>query len=138
VLFSTLFAVLGTAGIEAVVGPLYRPHSGHSAILKAWTLDVVVASLLGVIVQLSLKNTTMNWAWVLPAAAFSVRASSYAVSAGNLFGHFSGQACAVELQGTPCTDFFLFTVPLIRGLSYSVGGVIVAYLRHSGGEARVA
>jgi hypothetical protein len=39
-------AVFGTAVIEAVVSPLYRPHSGQNAILKAWILDVTVAALI--------------------------------------------------------------------------------------------
>jgi len=138
VLLNTVFSVLGTGGIEAIVGPLYRPHSGRSAILKAWVLDVAIAALLGVIAQLSLRTSTMRWAWVLPAIAFSTRASSYAVSAGNIFDHFSGQACAIELQGRPCSDFFLFTVPLVRALSYSVAAAFATYWRQSRRESKIA
>jgi hypothetical protein len=127
VLLNTVFAVLGTAGIEAVVSPIYRPQSGQSAIVKAWILDVTVEAVLGVIVQHSRENPVIRWSWVIPAVAFAARALTYPDSASNIFGHFSGQSCAIELQGAPCTDFFLFTVPLIRGLSYSFASRLVAH-----------
>jgi hypothetical protein len=127
VFLSTLVAVFGPVAVEAVVSPLYRPNSGQSAILKIWILDVTVAAALGLIMQHSRRSPGARWAWVLPAVVFAGKASSYLLAQNNIFGHFSGLDCSIELHGPSCNDFLLFTIPLIRSVSYSVAAGLVTH-----------
>ncbi len=120
VFLSTLFAVFGTAAVDAIFSRLYRPHSGTTAIVKAWSLDSTVAAVLGLILRYSRKDRMGTWAWLIPTTILICKALSYTSSFDAFFAHFSGRDCGIELQGISCTDFFIFTIPFIRGVAYSL------------------
>jgi hypothetical protein len=107
-------------------------HSVMSAVLKEWSLGVLCAAFMGLMVYRIRRSATSKWVWVLSALWFGFRAIPYAARSGmpsvlgensGFWFHFSGAACGVEVSS--CRDFCGFTVPLIRALSYS-GSALLA------------
>jgi hypothetical protein len=47
-----------------------------------------------------------------------------ALGEGNLWFEFSGLGCSEGIRSVECRNFFIFTIPLLRGLSYSLGAYL--------------
>ncbi len=131
----TILAVYGTAISE---GPFYRAIPAHtiSIILwKSWYLDIAFATLIGFLMYRTWKSNSTRWVWVLPALWFGlgvlVRGSRPLPSAlyedspfEYFWTQFSGIDCKNGTKSLGCMKFFLFSVPLVRGISYSIGGLV--------------
>jgi hypothetical protein len=115
-------AVLGPVAVSSSL-PQYHPHTGLGIISKAWITSIVFAGILGVVAVRVVRFRTADtaeWAWVIPALIFSLRALIYPFTRSTGFAtHFSGYDCGVGLQKHDCNEFFEVTIPLIRGVSYS-------------------
>jgi len=140
VLLNTLIAVFGPAALESLVHPLrlfnpysFWPYSGVAILLAEWFTEIVSTALYGLVVAKVTLSKTAVWSWVIPTGLFLCRASvcraqhRLGLLTGNtgFASHFSGHDCAIGLQRSECGDFWIFTFPLIRGLSYSATARLV-------------
>jgi hypothetical protein len=124
VLLDTLIAVFGTAALESSI-PHPVPQSGANVIWRVWITSTAIASLLGVLATRYRASKTGVWAWLIPAGVFAFSALLYAFSRSTGFAtHFSGYDCAIGLQKSDCNEFFIVTVPFIRGASYSTAALL--------------
>jgi hypothetical protein len=122
-------ALLGTPLLEAGIGKMFHPHSFAALLWKWWALDFLCAAGLGFSISRLWRSKAAAWTWVLPVLWFALRFVPAALSDGNqsvLVGHsvwsrFSGSDCISGLPSLGCRTFFLFTLPLVRGVAYSVG-----------------
>jgi hypothetical protein len=118
----TVAAVLGTSLLTYPVARLVRPNTTGGIIIREWVCSILFAAFLGALLAGYGKWEAANWAWIIPGAIFLVRALIYAVTWRTaFFSTFSGYECAIGLQRHDCQDFLEFSVPLIRGVSYSAG-----------------
>jgi hypothetical protein len=117
--------------------PLYRlipTNSAAGVIVKEWALSILLAGGLGFLAYRTLRTKTARIIWILFFLwfAFGVAAhlgvSNHQVSVGSLWGQFSGIECAVSLRNLDCQTFFLFTIPFVRGVAYSSGAVLAAWV----------
>jgi len=131
----TILAVFGTATIE---GALYRAIPAHtiSAILwKEWCLDITCAALIGFLMYRTWESTSTKWIWVLPALWLGLgvlvriprhlAGTLYEDSAFDYFlAQFSGSDCKSGSRSPGCQNFFVFSIPFVRAVFYSIGGFI--------------
>ena len=118
----TIAAILGTTLIVGPIARLVRPDTGGEIIIREWICSILFAGLLGCLLGGYRKSDAANWAWIIPGAIFLVRALIYVFTWRTaFFSTFSGHECAIGLQKHDCLDFFDFSLPLIRGVSYSTG-----------------
>lgn len=74
------------------------------------------------------------WVWILPSLWFALRflpalfasQSHSALIGGRLWGQFSGAACEGGTRALGCINFFVFTIPFVRGVLYSVGALFAS------------
>ncbi len=118
--------------LEGSVWRMFPVHSVAVVVIKEWCLSFLSATFMGFMMYRYWRSGTSKWVWTLPALWFALRALPYAahsqmhsvLSEGSGFWfHFSGAACGAEVSN--CQDFYSFTVPLIRALSYS-GAALIA------------
>jgi hypothetical protein len=131
-----LTAVFGTAILSTGFGKLFHPASIIGVIWKEWVLDIVLGGLLGSLAYRISRSKVALWVWVLPSAWFLVRVlslipvrqslSALSVNTG-LWYEISGQDCVHRLSDMGCSNFFAFTVPLIRSIGYSLGTLICMF-----------
>jgi len=130
-----LGAVLVPAILESTIWRILPAHSAFAIVVKQWWLDVIVAAFMGFMMYRVWRSGTSKWAWVLPALWFAFRALPYAMrppargvfSGGNGFwDDFSGAGCSTEVVS--CRNFFAFTVPLTRSVSYSASAFLASRL----------
>ncbi len=135
---NVVIAVLGTAIPETIVGKLlFRPHSLSGVLWKAWTLNIVCAGCLGLAVHRIWKTSAAKWTWVLPSLWFLIRIvpallsttnqSVFAANNGTWF-QFSGLGCGNGIRPLECKNFFLFTIPFVRAVAYSLGSGISGWM----------
>src|SRR5947207_15797986 len=124
VILDTLFAVFGTAVFSSGI-PRSVPHSGADVIWRTLIVSTVIAALLGILATRYRSAGTEVWAWLIPAGVFACRALLYTFNRRPwLLTNFSGYDCAIGLQKSDCTEFFIFTVPLVRAASYSTAALL--------------
>ena len=118
-------AVYGTAFIELRLWDIAPSHSIRSLLWKEFLLSVLIACVLGFAAWRAWRTRISLWAWVLPAIWFAfgvVELAGHGDLWGQLFGR-QGNDGSAEIS-----SFFLFTVPLIRATSYSIGALICSYI----------
>jgi hypothetical protein len=120
---NTLAALLGTAVLKAPLAEVFRPHSLTGILWEEWILSIVVACCIGFGVWQTWRSTAAKWIWLLPALWFGVRILIAYGSRGVWF-HFSGAGCVNGSASVECRNFLVFTVPCIRGVSYSLGAYV--------------
>jgi len=125
----TIVALFGTAVLETAIGKAFRPHSLAAVLWKEWTLSLLCAGFIGFFMWRTWRLGAATWVWVLPGVWFGLRFvlalfashSPSALVGGGLWGQFSGAACDGGLRVLGCRNFFVFTIPFVRGVAYSVG-----------------
>jgi hypothetical protein len=130
-------ALFVTAVLETGLGKTFQPHSLAAILWKWWILDFLCATGSGFSIYQIWKTNAAKWTWILPAIWFGLRFVSVAFSASNqsisgepsLWSQFSGAECISASHGLGCWNFFLFTLPLVRGVSYSVGAYLSEQIR---------
>ncbi len=133
-LANALAAWIGTAILESLASSAIRPftHSRSSTVIREWICSIVLAALIGVLVQQRWKTSTAKWVWVAGLLWFTFGlAGGLGFPIGSPWRTFSGMAC-VETQGIPCIQFWDFTVPLIRCASYSIAACLAIRARRHG------
>lgn len=135
-----LTAVVGTAILTSVFGMLFHPRSISEFVGKEWALSVVFASLLGFLAYHISKARVGTWVWVPAVAWFAfgfilLMPTTYGQSAlspnHGLWDSISGFACSEGVRAAGCRTFFLFTIPLVRCVSYSIGMFAAMTMRGS-------
>lgn len=122
-----LTAVFGTAILTTGFGKLFRPASIIGVIWREWTLDILLAGLLGILAYRISRSRLALWVWILPGLWFGLRLllivpvvhSSQGQT--RLWYEISGQDCVHRITDYGCVNFFAFTIPFLRALAYSVG-----------------
>ena len=136
-LLNTCIALLCTPLLKAGIGNTFHPHSFSGLLWKWWTLDLLCAAGLGFAISRLWRSRSALWTWVLPVLWFALGFA--ALPGGNqsvlvgksVWSQFSGSECVSGLQSLGCRKFFLFTLPLVRGVSYSLGVYISSILSQS-------
>lgn len=99
------------------------------------------AAFMGFMMFRSWRSATEKWVWILPALWFAFRALPYAALHSHsvlsqdqgFWFHFSGAACGADISN--CRDFYAFSVPLIRTLSYSAAAMLASRVLEHGSRA---
>lgn len=123
IIVNTAIALFGTAAVEAPLARLFHSHSGADVIRSEWIASIVVAGGIGYSVQRIWKHAAARWSWVIPSVVFFPWFILH-IPGGHVISLFSGHGCAVQLGGLGCIVFFRFTVPFVRGISYSAASLL--------------
>ena len=122
VVMNVIIAVIGTAILDTGVRRSIPSHSIAAILWKECILSIICGAGIGFSVSRIWRNSAAKWTWVLPAVWFAFALIAVAGRGqvfGRLFGFGSGNFGAAEIR-----TFFAFTVPLLRGVSYSAGAYI--------------
>ncbi len=124
-----VIAIFGTAIVESSVWSAWsqigraRSISGIEA--REWFLSLTIAALLGIFVGRRWSKTTV-WVWTLPVAFFGLGALLYRVG-GGFAEHFFAPNCLANPHD--CRDFFVFTIPAARAVTYSLAAWLSSHFR---------
>ena len=126
-----LTALIGTAILSTPIEKMSRSTSVAGILWKELILSIVCAGLIGFLVYRTWRSRIGIWVWILPAGwlALHILSSlthphSALTQSGGLWAQIFGFDCIERLAETRCRDFFLFTVPFIRSISYSLGTLV--------------
>lgn len=133
-ILNAFVAVLGTASLEAEIGSVIHPRSIVGLLWKWWSLDLFCAALIGFLVWRKWKTQATKWTWTLPAVWFVLRfvfalmshhQPSVLIGGHGIWYQFSGADCQSGYRaGSGCVDYWAFTAPCVRGLTYSIGAYL--------------
>ena len=133
-----LSAVIGTAVLESIIWQFLGRGSSLSAMtVRELMLSSVIAFLIGAAGWALRPRTTAMWVWTVPAAllstvivAFYVRGSGGVLQAGqaHLLSYLGLDTIGVQSYKR-FTTFFVFVIPAVRGVAYSVGAIVASLVR---------
>jgi hypothetical protein len=127
VVINVIIAVIGTAILDTALSKAIPSHSIAGVLWKEYILSIICAACLGFSVWRSWRDSAAKWTWVLPAAWFTAGLIAVA-GRDDVFGRIFGYGSGSNLGAAEIRTFFAFTVPLIRGISYSAGAYISSFL----------
>jgi hypothetical protein len=116
-------AIIGTAILDSAVRRMVPSHSVAEIVTKEIVLSIVVAALIGFGMWRTWRNSAAKWTWV-PAAVWFVFGYLTIAGSTDVWGRLSGFGSGSVLSAPDVRSFFVFTVPLIRASSYSLGAYI--------------
>jgi len=116
-----LTAVIGTAVLEAMIAPAFHPRSFSSILWKEWALSLSCAAFIGFFMQRTWKHGITKWVWVLPTLWLVFGTFLVSRELG-LWNEMTGRNCRITQWG--CRDFYLFTIPFVRAVAYSIGAQV--------------
>ena len=143
ILVNVIIALLGAAISETAIGSLFHPHSLSGVLWKEYALSVGCAAFLGFAVRRVWKTSAANWTWILPSLWFLLRFIPALIATGDqsVLAHnvgtayqFSGLGCANGMA-LECRNFFVFTLPFLRAVAYSVAAGLSAWFDSHGSES---
>jgi hypothetical protein len=112
-------ALIGTAITEHTLWRVIPAHSISAIVRKEVMLSVLCAASIGFSMRLAWRNDVAKWVWVLPAMWFGFRIV-FSGGSGGTWQQFSGSGCVNGRHSLGCENFFVFTIPFVRGVSYSL------------------
>ena len=117
-----VIAIVGTAAIDTGYARVFPPDSLADLIRKESLLSIICAASIGFAKCRIWPHSATNWTWALAAAWFIfgffwLRTSGRSELFGPLFWFGSGK----NIGPAEIRSFYGFTIPLIRGTSYSAG-----------------
>lgn len=132
----TIVAILGTAILESAIWKAFRSHSLEAILWKEWSLSLLCAAFIGFLMWRTWRGNAAMWAWVLPSLWFAfmfllalpASQKHSALVGGALWTQFSGAACDSGPHALGCRNFFVITIPFVRGVSYSVGACLSSWV----------
>jgi len=130
----TIVAIFGTAVLDTAFGKAFHPHSLAAILWKEWILSLVCATFIGFFMWRTWRVSAAMWVWILPCLWFALRflpallgsQSHSALIGRGLSEQFSGAACEGGTRALGCINFFVFTIPFVRGVSYSAGAFLAS------------
>ena len=129
-LINLTVAVIGTAILDTEVRRVIPTHTVAAIVWKEIILSVVCAAFIGFFMWRTWRSSAAKWIWVLAALWFVFGYLAIARSA-NVWGRLSGLSSGSVLSAPDVRGFFIFTVPFIRAISYSLGAYISSQLYHA-------
>lgn len=147
-ILNVFVAVLGTAALEGEIGSVIHPRSIVGLLWKWWSLDLFCAALIGFLVWRSWNAQASKWTWTVPAVWFGLRfffalmsreQPTVLMGEHDIWYQFFGADCQNGYRaGSGCVNYWAFTAPCVRGLSYSIGAYISSKVnRNSQHEAPI-
>jgi hypothetical protein len=133
-------AIIGTAVLQVAISPIIpRPTTLNSILLRDLLVTSVIALCLGAVASYMRPTKTAYCVWILPALVFFVYLVSYFFGSGrsvlgspahNLRAYLGLQWEEGNLRaGTHA--YILVLAPLARTISYSIGAIAIACMRHA-------
>ncbi len=123
-----LVAVFGVGAMGTAFGVLLHPHSIPMVLWRACTLGLVFGVILGFSIFKIFGARSAKWVWTVPALLFGARVFMLIgmnLGLSHTWRQMSGVTCAEGANIPNCgVNFFAFTIPLIRSLSYSTGAYL--------------
>ena len=113
-------ALIGTAILTTGIGKVFHGHSLGAILWMEWSLSIGCAAFIGVGMWRTWHSHVAYWTWVRPTLWFGVK-FLLAIGKGSLLFQFSGGACVEGVRSIGCINWFVFTLPLIRSIFYSLG-----------------
>ena len=127
-------AVIGTAILDTEVRRLIPTHTVAAIVWKEMILSVVCAAFIGFFVWRTWRSSAAKWICVLAALWFVFGYLTIARST-NVWGRLSGLSSGSVLSAPDVRTFFIFTVPFIRAIAYSLGAYISSLVYHASVES---
>jgi len=120
-------AVVGTAILDSALFRVIPSHSISATVWKEFLLSIVCAVFIGFGMWRTWRSSAAKWTWVLPTLWFAL---GYLANAGHgdVWGRLSGFGSGSVLGTPDVKSFVVFTIPLVRAISYSVGSYISSLL----------
>jgi hypothetical protein len=133
---NVILALIGTAILNTPIGKVFPANSVVAVLWKEWILSIACAALIGFCMQRIWRNDVGKWTWILPALWFGI-GFFLTIGTGAMFFQFSGTGCANGIRPVECRNFFVFAIPFIRGVSYSLGAYVSSLIHgaHSPAES---
>jgi len=126
-LLSLIEAVLGTAVVETSLYPLFPVNTPRALLLKEDLLSAAVAFALGCFVYK--WQPPSKWVWVAGFFWFGLGALLVlARGSTTIYQELSGIGCVYNVTNDSCSNYFLFTVPSLRAVSFSAGALFCSAL----------
>ena len=126
-LVNLVVAIIGTAILDTALRRVIPPHTIAATVWKELTLSIVCAAFVGFGMWRTWRNSASKWTWVLPVVWFAFGYLTIA-GHGDVWGRLPGFGSGSVLSAPNIRSFFLFTVPLVRAVSYSVGAYLSSLL----------
>lgn len=120
-------ALIGTATLYAGLWRVIPSHSAAAIVWKEFIFSMVCATVIGFGMWRTWRSSAANWIWIPSAVWFAIGYLTIA-GHGDAWGRFSGLGSTSVLSTPDVRSFFLFTVPLVRAVSYSVGAYLSSLL----------
>jgi hypothetical protein len=111
-----ILAIFGTAVVEKPICGIWRADTVRQVVLKEDVLSVVIALALGCSIYRRWRPQPGKWIGVVGVFWFL-----FGVVIRGHAGGMSGGGCDVGLDAIGCRNWFVFTIPTIRTVSYSCG-----------------
>jgi hypothetical protein len=136
VILHTIVAILGTAILESAIWKAFRAHSLAAILWKEWILSLLCAAFIGFFMWRTWRGSAALWAWMLPGLWFAfmfllalpASQNPSALVGGGLWTQFSGAACDSGPRALGCRNFFVITIPFVRGVAYSAGACLSSWV----------
>ena len=119
----TLVALIGTAIVSNLFWRFFQASSVGGVIRKEYFLSLVCSAALGALNYRTWHSRWGCWVWIVPTAWFCLGVVSL-LPAGKVWYELSGAGCADNASPLACRYFFLFTIPFVRSIAYSVGTLV--------------
>ena len=120
-------SLIGTAIMYSVYWRVIPTHSVATIVWKEFIFSIVCAAFIGFGMWCTWRNSVAKWTWILPAVWFAFGYLTIA-GRGDVWGELSGFGSRSVLSAPDLRNFFLFTVPLVRAVSYSIGAYLSSLL----------
>ena len=142
----TLIALLGTAILDTCFSRIFSVHSISGVIRREWVLSILCAAFVGFFMYRTWRSGTSKWVWTIPTLWFifgclvvlgstrehGVFSGSNGSALGNFWTQLSGSDCNSGAHAPGCRDFFVFTIPFVRAVSYSAAAFLSSRIYRPG------
>ena len=122
---NVLVAIIGTAIVDTALWKLVPTHTVAAVLWKKVILSVLYAAAIGFGMWRTWRSEPAKWTWAITALWFCVGAAAFA--GHGIWGPLSADSLG-NFGAPQMRTFSAFTVPLIRGVSYSLGAFIGSFI----------
>jgi hypothetical protein len=126
-ILDTVAVLVGPAIAESPLHPMFPVHSAAGVLRRESMLSILCAGLIGFLAYWRWRSATSKMVWALFLLGFGFGILVSAAEPGGPRAQLSGAECSITLNRSDCQTFWLFTVPMIRGLSYSCGAFLASW-----------
>jgi len=123
-LLNLLVVLIGTAIVDTVLWKVFPTHTGVAVLWKEVILSVVCAAAIGFGMWRTWRSEPAKWTWVITTLLFCF--GLVGLAGRGIWGPLSVDSAFSDARQTRA--FLAFTVPMIRGVSYSLGALIGSFV----------